>query len=242
MGYYYLFALLFAQPPFEQLAVGDFAVDRHTARDKVSYHIEAADKLGERLRRIFRHIGYEILAVIEPAVREAEHGETRLAGRRRARDEGKDILLPDIGGHDLLLAAEALYRGNSVAQARRFFKFKVFRRVLHALLKIRERGGSALFYKRESVLDCFVILRKRHLAAAHAAALTDKEIEARAALPEVAREHFVALRQAEYFFSLVDGIARGERAHIRTDILRAVVLALEHGIYVAPLAGRDFYI
>ena len=242
MGYYDFFALLFAQPPFEQLAVGNLAVDRHAARDKVSYHIEAADKLGESLRRIFRHIGYEILAVIEPAVRKAEHGETCLAGRRRARDEGKDILFPDIGGHNFLLAAEALYRGYSVAQTRRLFKFEVFRRVLHALLKIRERGGSALFYKRESVLDRFVILRERHLPAAHAAALADKEIEARAALPEVAREYFVALRQAEYFFSLVNGIARGERAHIRTDILRAVIFALEHGIYVAPFAGRDFYI
>ena len=242
MGYYDFFALLFAQPPFEQLAVGNLAVDRHAARDKISYHIEAAYKLGERLRRILGHIGYEILAVIEPAVREAEHGETRLAGRRRARDEGKDILLPDIGGHNFLLAAETFYRGYSVAQTRRLFKFKVFRRVLHALLKIRERGGSALFYKRESVLDRFVILRERHLPAAHATALADKEIEARAALPEVAREHFVALRQAEYFLCLVNGIARGERAHIRADILRAVIFALEHGIYVAPLAGRDFYI
>ena len=242
MGYYDFFALLFAQPPFKQLAVGNLAVDRHAARDKISYHIETADKLGERLRRILGHIGYEILAVIESAVREAEHRKACLAGRRRARDEGKDILLPDVGGHNLLLAAEALYRGYSVAQARRLFKFKVFRRVLHTLLKIRERGGSALFYKRESVLDCFVILRERHLAAAHAAALADKEIEARAALPEVAREYFITLRQAEYFFSLVDSIARGERAHIRADILRTVVLALEHGIYVAPLAGRDFYI
>lgn len=193
------FALLFAQPPFEELAVGNLAVDRHAARDKISYHIEAADKLGERLRCILGHIGYEILAVIEPAVRKAEHGETRLAGRCRARDEGKDILLPDIGGHNFLLAAETLYRGYSVAQARRLFKFEVFRRVLHALLKIRERGGSALFYKRESVLDRFVILRKRHLAAAHAAALADKEIEARAALPKVAREYFITLWQAEYF-------------------------------------------
>ena len=75
-----------------------------------------------------------------------------------------------------------------------------------------------------------------------AAALADKEIEERAALPEVAREYFVALRQSEYLLRLVDSIARGERAHIRTDILRAVILALEHGIYVAPFAGRDFYI
>ena len=242
MGYDNLFAFLFAEPALEQFTVRNLALDRHAARHKVPYHIEAAHELRHGFRRILGHVCYEVLAVVEPSVRKAEHRQARLARRRGARDEGEHILLPDVGGHDLLLAAEPFYRGYPVAQTRRLLKFEIFRRLLHSALKIRERGGSALLYKRESVLYRFVILRKRHLAAAHAAALPDKEIQARAALSEVARKNLVALRQAKYLLRLVHGIARGKGAHIRADILGAVILSLEHGIYVAPLFGRDFYI
>ena len=75
-----------------------------------------------------------MLAVIEPAVLKSQHREAGL-GRTPVRraDHGKDILLLDRGGDDLLLLGDLFERVYTVAQLRGFLKFQLVRGFEHLL-------------------------------------------------------------------------------------------------------------
>ena len=122
------------EPLAEHLAALDLAVNGNTPRHEIAHRIIAADKFMPRLGHILGQVDYEMLAVIEPAVLKSQHREAGL-GRTPVRraDHGKDILLLDRGGDDLLLLGDLFERVYTITQLRGFLKFQLVRGFEHLL-------------------------------------------------------------------------------------------------------------